>query len=202
MKHAYVFVMLASAAAGFNSICWAAPDGHPESANRISEERSRRIVINRVPLTAREIARLEQTYGVRLHEGAYWYDKRSGAWGIEGGPTLGIGAAGLAIGGPLRADASNGRTNVFINGRELHQADVDGLRQLGPVLPGRYWVDERGNCGFEGGPAFVNLVQLARSRGQAGCGYSKGRTSYTCDGSGNSSIFFTDAVGNSYGWGK
>src|SRR5262245_6296993 len=66
----------------------------------------------------------------------------------------------------LRADASNGNTKVFINGRKLHVMDVLGLLQLGPVYPGRYWVDAAGNCGFEGGPAFINLMMVARSKGQ------------------------------------
>jgi hypothetical protein len=83
---------------------------------------------------------------------------------------VGLGIAGLNIGGPLRVDASRGNTGVFINGRELHQMDVVGLQQLGPVYRGRYWVDAYGNCGFEGGPALLNLVQVARAKRQASDG--------------------------------
>ena len=42
--------------------------------------------------------------------------------------------------------------------------DVLGLQQLGPVWPGRYWVDAQGNVGFEGGPAFANVWLLAAQR--------------------------------------
>ncbi len=31
----------------------------------------------------------------------------------------------------------------------------------GPVAPGRYWLDAQGYAGYEGGPAMVNLRQLA-----------------------------------------
>ena len=88
--------------------------------------------------------------------------------GLEGGPTLGFIPAGLDVGGPLQADASGGGTGVFINGREIHPVDVAGLQQLTPVVPGRYWVDARGLCGYEGNPTpildLAALAQAARSR--------------------------------------
>jgi hypothetical protein len=57
--------------------------------------------------------------------------KPCGAWGIQGGPTLGFLQAGLAIGGALQSNALNGDTGVFINGRQLHRLDVVSLQQLG-----------------------------------------------------------------------
>src|SRR6266540_1234336 len=67
----------------------------------------------------------------------YWYDAMSGAWGYQGGPTAGFTLPGIRLGGMLRADASNGNTGVFINGRELHFQDVIGLRQFCQVvMPG------------------------------------------------------------------
>jgi hypothetical protein len=166
----------------------------------------RKVIINRVRLGDEDLAGLEQKYRTRLQDGSYWYDKISGAWGIEGGPTLGIGVAGLNIGGPLRADASSGTTKVFINGRELHYVDVLGLRQLGPVYQGRYWVDAYGNCGVEGGPAFVNLVQLANSRARStgGGAWSYSNNSSWAGGDGNGGMFFQgkDLTGNSVYWSK
>jgi hypothetical protein len=129
-------------------------------------KQARHVIVNRVSLADKEVEALENAFRVRIVDGSFWYDRATGAWGIEGGPTLGFLVAGLKMGGPLRADASKGNTKVFINGRELHLIDVIGLQQLGPVSPGRYWVDAVGNCGYEGGPAFVNLMALARSRGQ------------------------------------
>jgi hypothetical protein len=60
-------------------------------------------------------------------------------------------------------------TGVFINGRELHPLDVQGLQQLiGQVLPGRWWVDAQGNYGLEGGPPLGNLMVLARANRSGG----------------------------------
>ncbi len=111
-------------------------------------------------------------YRTRIPPGAYWYDTLCGAWGLEGGPCRGLIQAGLTLGGPLRADASNGNTGVFINGRQLHLLDVLALQQITMVMPGRYWVDASGNAGFEGGPAMVNLWALA-SAGASGGGVKR-----------------------------
>ena len=119
---------------------------------------------------------LERRYQVRIQDGAYWYDPQSGAWGLQGGPTAGFIVAGLDIGGTLKANASGGRTGVYVNGRALHPQDLAALQQLvGPLQPGRYWLDAQGNAGPEGGPAAVNLVQLAR-RSQGSSHYRSGIT--------------------------
>jgi hypothetical protein len=124
---------------------------------------ARNVVVNRVRLPDEQMVRLEQLYRMRIADGGYWYDRRSGAWGLAGGPTAGFLLPNLNLGGPLRADASGGHTGVFVNGRQLHVLDVAALAQLVPVVPGRYWVDAFGNCGREGGPALVNLVALAQA---------------------------------------
>ena len=94
---------------------------------------------------------------------------------------------------------------MFVNGRELHPRDAQALTQLfgAPPQPGRYWVDAQGNAGNEGGPAMVNLVQLARQRGgsaggNAGGWYQRswGVGGDTYSGSdGQSSYFFDSASG-------
>ncbi len=132
--------------------------------------------INGTELTTSEIQAIEQQYGVKLAAGRYWYDRLCGAWGIEGGPTLGFVMPGISVGGPLPAHASGGNTHVFINGRELHPLDVLGLQQLGPVLPGRYWVDAYWNCGYEGGPALFNLAQLMQFHNLGNQGGTWGHT--------------------------
>ena len=159
------------------------------------------VTINGVRLEEAEQVRLQKQYGCRIPAGEYWYDKRCGAWGIQDGPTLGFTLPGINVGGPLRSDASKGDTGVFVNGRQLHRQDVIGLMQLGlPVQQGRYWVDQYGNCGYEGGPALLNLVQFAQSRQQGGGrnrqGWytggltvgSDGQTTYFFDPSGSSAI--------------
>ena len=130
---------------------------------------SRVVIVNGERLPAPTLQALERAYRVRVAPGAYWYDRASGAWGVAGGPTAGLVLPGLPLGGALRADASAGRTLVWVNGRRLPHPDLRALERLtGPVRPGRYWLDGMGNAGFEGGPPLVNLHRLAaQARGSA-----------------------------------
>jgi hypothetical protein len=151
------------------------------------------VVVNKVRLSEQQIASFEQRYGVKVQAGTYWYDKISGAWGMDGGPTVGWIMPSLDLGGPLRPDASNGNTGVFINGRELHQQDVMALMRITPVYQGRWWVDSRGTFGAEGGPALGNLWILAQQRGlrpgQAWSAYTKDGNSMVA-GDGNGCTYF------------
>jgi hypothetical protein len=166
---------------------------------------ARAVHVNRVALDAKEIAALEQTYRVRILDGRYWYDKVSGAWGMEGGPALGQIHPGLKFGGTLRADASGGGqgrlTGVFINGRELHPRDVAALQQITLVIPGRYWVDAQGNGGYEGGPAIFNLYvlaqQAARSRGGSSWYYGNSLTNTYAGSSGGCTYVMGSSAGSS-----
>ena len=153
------------------------------------------VKINHQVIPISQIQEFQARYGIQMQPGDYWYDKSSGAWGFMGGPTVGFLLPGVNIGGALPANASNGRTRVFINGRQLHYQDLLGLQQLlGYVQPGRYWVDGYGNAGYEGGPALVNLWQLARKQKQQNQS-SFYRNSYTGIGAGSSG-------GTSYVMGK
>jgi hypothetical protein len=138
----------------------------------------RQVIVNRTQISDQAVRSYEQRWNIRIQDGSYWYDRMSGAWGLEGGPTAGWIAPGLDLGGPLRADASGGNTGVFINGRELHLIDVQALMQIVQVQRGRWWVDARGNFGPEGGPVWGNLVLLAQQRGKAGGNWS----TYSSDG--------------------
>src|SRR6185436_12423702 len=121
------------------------------------------------------VVTLERAYNVRILDGGYWYDRQCGAWGLDGGPTVGLIMAGLNLGGPLAANASRGQTGVVVNGRELPMQDVTALQQLTPVYRGRYWMDASGNVGYEGNPnVLLNLVQLSnRARGGGGTYHSR-----------------------------
>ena len=155
----------------------------------------RRVVVNGTRLASDFVHALEQRYRVRILDGRYWYDRASGAWGFADGPTVGFIPAGLALGGPLPADASAGTTGVFVNGRQLPVEDVRALHRIvGAVIPGRYWMDARGNVGREDGPAFLNLPAMAR---QAGIG--RGNTFYR---SGTTGIGAGSSGGASYVMGK
>lgn len=134
------------------------------------------VIINGQPVTEQQIRALQQQLGVPeaapIPAGRYWYDKVSGLWGMEGGPTLGQILPDIELGGPLRVDASGGGTGVFINGRELHPQEVAYLQRIfGYVVPGRYWLDWQGIGGIEGGPPLFNLAAAAAQAGGAGGGY-------------------------------
>jgi hypothetical protein len=156
------------------------------------------VIVNGAALDARHAAALESAYRTRLVPGRYWYDAMSGLWGLEGGPSVGLIAAGLPL-GRLDARASVGRwagiTGVFVNGREIHPDELRYLQSLyGAVNRARYWLDARGIAGYEGGPPQFNLVaagQQARGngttrRGLFGSTGSDGQCSYYMHPNGSS----------------
>lgn len=136
------------------------------------------VVVNGVRLDTGTKDALETAYGVRVPPARYWYDPVSGVWGLEGGPAQGQIHPGLRLGGPLRADASNGDTGVFVNGRQLHRLEVAALQRCTPVYRGRYWIIANGIGGVEGMPPSFNLAVL--------CGNAAGGGSSTqCEDYGN-----------------
>jgi hypothetical protein len=140
----------------------------PSSAARAE----RVVIVNGKRLSAAELERLERKYHTEIQPADYWYDRRTGAWGVTGGPTRGFILPDLELGGGrLATDASGGGTQVFINGRELHPQDVFILQSCLPlpVQRGRYWVGANGIGGYEGGPPMFNLVALC-SQKQGGAG--------------------------------
>jgi len=166
---------------------------------------ARTVVINDVRLSDQDVQALEMRFRTQIPDGNFWYDQVSGAWGTRGGPIQGFTLPGLAVGGSLKENASNGNMPVWINGRRLHYIDVIGLqRMLGTVYPGRYWVDAQGNAGYEGGPALVNLLVIARQRsgnrsggGGSSSWYSKdGNTMFGSDG--NGCLVFSSKDASSY----
>jgi len=150
-----------------------------------------KVIVNGQILAAETIQQLETKYRIKCVPGNYWYDKMTGAFGNEGGPCVGILIAGLQIGGELKANASAGTTNVFINGRELNQLDVQGLQTFVRVVPGRYWMDAYGNFGYENSPAVGNLYWLYQAKfANKGSSYHKnnpygGQMDFVSDGQGN-----------------
>jgi hypothetical protein len=150
-----------------------------------SAEAQTGIVVNDVELSSETVQALQQIYPVEIAPGRYWYDRVSGAWGLDGEPVAGQMLAGLELGGPLREDASRGDAGVFINGRQITLGEKAFLEQLcqTQVVPGRYWILFNGLGGFEGGPVSFNLRQcpgFAQSTGTSG---SMSRT--YCDAGGN-----------------
>jgi len=160
-----------------------APEAQPDTAQAPS---GRNIVINGTRLSNKQISSLERVYNVKIKDGTYWYDKTCGAWGLKGGPTAGFILPNLDLGGPLQADASNGNTGVFVNGRELHLYDALALQQLlGAIVPGRYWLDAQGNVGIEGGAMLFNIVAVANAARNSGQGGMTYRSNITGIGAGS-----------------
>ena len=138
-----------------------------------AEAGHRAVIVNGSPLEAHVLQALEQGYSVHIADGRYWYDRVSGLWGYEGGPNRGQILPGLPLGGPLHPNASGGRTAVVVNGRILHPVEIAFLHQrFGSVIPGRYWLDPRGNAGFEGGPPQWNLSARASGGRRSLLGHS------------------------------
>jgi hypothetical protein len=141
------------------------------------------VVVNGRMMAPQEQAALSQRTGVPLRPGRWWYDARSGLWGAEGFGAAGFAPAGLDVGAPLRADASGSTSGVFFNGRALHLAEVRWLQTLGPVWPGRYWLDAQGWVGLEGqAQPFANLALLAAQRSRAHSSTTPGGTWVASDG--------------------
>lgn len=125
------------------------------------------VFINGKPLTRGQVASFEQQYQTKLVDGRFWYDDKCGAWGIEGGPTVGFIHPSLPLPGPMPPNVSGGGTGIFINGRELHPIDRQVLvGMFGMAIPGRYWLDAYGNLGIEGGGFLVNLAAAAQQARQ------------------------------------
>jgi len=124
--------------------------------------------INGLALTQRHQDEFVQRYGVAPVPGSYWYDAQSGLWGLAGQAAAGFLLPGHDY-GTLAADASNGRTNIFLNGREMPQSEVLVFGALvGVILPGRYWLDGQGNFGYEGMPIPAgNLYVMAAANAGA-----------------------------------
>ena len=137
-------------------LAFAEPSTAPQPPVEVAAERA--VLINGRSAPTALLGAIERGYRVRVPDGSYWYDGRSGLWGPWGKPPSGQIMPGLEF-GPLPAEASGGNTGVIINNRVLHQAEVNWLLALfGQANPGRYWLDPLGNLGIEGQAyALVNL---------------------------------------------
>ncbi|KAL1367054.1 hypothetical protein HN51_021111 [Arachis hypogaea] len=90
-----------------------------------------KVSINGQPLSDRAIKKAEKLAG-SIRPGNYWYDSRAGFWGVMGGPCLGIIPPFIEeFNYPMSEKCAGGNTGIFVNGRELHQRDLDLLSGRG-----------------------------------------------------------------------
>ncbi|CAK9143195.1 unnamed protein product [Ilex paraguariensis] len=79
-----------------------------------------------------------------IEPGEYWYDFRAGFWGVKGQACLGIIPPLIEeFNYPMPENCAAGNTEILVNGRELHQKDLDLLAGRGlPITKHRSYLIE------------------------------------------------------------
>ncbi|KAJ0262776.1 Extra-large guanine nucleotide-binding protein 2 [Hirschfeldia incana] len=130
---------------------------------------ARLISVNGRPLSEEELDRLQTCPNPpkKLKPGDYWYDKLAGYWGKVGEKPSQIISHNMNIGGGIMEHASNGDTEIFINGREITKTELMMLKMVGVQCEGKphFWVDADGSYQEEGQNRIIgNIWNRKRAR--------------------------------------
>ncbi|XP_065860245.1 protein ENHANCED DISEASE RESISTANCE 4 [Euphorbia lathyris] len=112
-------------------------------SNQTDERGRSNVSINGHLIPDRLVKKAEKIAGP-VHPGQYWYDVRAGFWGVVGGPCLGIIPPCIEeFNYAMPEKCAGGNTGVYVNGRELHQKDLDLLAGRGlPIDRDRSYILE------------------------------------------------------------
>ncbi|XP_019160393.1 PREDICTED: uncharacterized protein LOC109156964 [Ipomoea nil] len=108
--------------------------GELSRSGQNSENRRSSVFVNGQLIPGRVLRKAEKLAGP-IQPGDYWYDPRAGFWGVMGHPCLGIILPNIEeLNYPMPKNCAAGNTGVFVNGRELHEKDLDLLVSRGLPL--------------------------------------------------------------------
>eukprot|EP00250_Pteridium_aquilinum_P003248 c13569_g1_i1 orf=173-5542(+) len=134
----------------------------------------RKVVVNGHVIPEAAVRKAEEQAGA-IHSGTYWYDYQAGFWGVMGGPCSGILMPFIEeFQFPLARDCAGGTTGILVNGRELHEKDLDVLAKRGlPRIPGMAYILDISGALFDdvSGQPLRGLGRLAPSIEKKGRGF-------------------------------
>ncbi|CAN6467628.1 unnamed protein product [Victoria cruziana] len=138
-----------------------------------SDSMKSKVFVNGRPIPDRSVKKAEERAGP-IQPGHYWYDSEAGFWGVMGQPCLGIIPPHIEeFNYPVPRNCTGGKTGIIVNGRELHQKDLDMLARKGlPTVANKeYIINVDGQVIDKSSGERLDLVALAPTVVKAGRGF-------------------------------